>query len=225
MKEQIDIAQYVGTHNPQYVKFVITIGIQGKNVYKEDIHQLILDSKDQLSPNYKENYVFQTFMHIQRQNDTEIVLQRDKKNLLDSCYFAAVTISDNKVLLEYAEKGGNEPLFPNLRNLHVLELCVLRALSELTNSFADCKLLVNNKVETNHYCQYCPNKSLFEVGTENYYVVNQVDKTSSEIEGDTAIYETLRRFFQLFKCEKCADQPYIRLVESQFSAVYSEMWK
>lgn len=33
MKEQIDIAQYVRTHNLNYVKFVITIEIQGKIVY------------------------------------------------------------------------------------------------------------------------------------------------------------------------------------------------
>ncbi len=125
MKEKIDIAKYVESHNINYVKFVITIEIQGKNVYKEAIHQLILDSKDHLSHKYQDSYALQTFIHIQQRNDTEIVLQRDNKNQHDSSYLAAVTISDNKVLLEYADIDGNDTIFPKLFNLHILELCVL----------------------------------------------------------------------------------------------------
>lgn len=220
MKEVIDINSRLNELFHYYAKFTVCISIEKPNLNKEIIHQAVLRSLETMQDEYR-RIILDIFKYRDTSYSNEIVFHLDRPRI------TAVTIIDNQVKIEFCEISDGLWIYPYLLDLHTLEICILKAIDNLTKRIPDTKLKIENFVITNHTSSFRHQDSLFMPDYDNVngsYIINGDVCNTCEIEGNEFAYEAIERFFQLYSEVNSSKKPYIRLSMEQFQKIYMNMW-
>lgn len=225
--EIINLTELATQNHPGYIKFGIEMSVVKGKLYKEDMHQALYDVLGSLNQNLQGEYILTLFKGFSITEDKGILFTYNNEPQPDFAVCESILIEDAHIQLEYAEFRNERLGIPNLNNLLLPLVCSLTAIGRLTDNFSAIKLSVIQFVQANMDAAFDYRTSPFPVNhqpTQTYFACNEAER-NSVLEKEDAVYEVVRRFFQLFTSKDNCPIPYLQLKADTFHHVYDSMWK
>ena len=228
MDELINFGDFTTQQLPYYVRFTANMIVTKPSLYKEDVHATLYQVISQLNPQYlQRQYVLNAFQNVEVADSDKLIFSYVGQPAHDFQNVLKVEISDNHVRIEYLELRHENFLLPNNGNFLSAIICISETIGRLSNGFTQCKMDINYQVDTNariaYHSSYC-HFNVIMASTSTYFAI---DKTviPVHIEKDDAIYDSIRRFFHIYKSEPLCNYPYIGMDKAQFDKDYAIIWQ
>lgn len=228
MEELINIGDFTTQQLPFYVRFSADMFVAKPSLYKEDVHTTLYQVINQLNPQYlQQQYVLTAFQNVEVADNDKLLFSYVGQPAPDFHNVLKARIADNHVRIEYLELRHDNLFFPD--NGHFLSaiICIIETIGRLSNNFSQCKMDINYHVDTNARIAYYPAYCHFNVlmVAASTYFANDKTEIPAHIEKEDAIYNSIRRFFHIYKSETLCNIPYIGLDITQFEKDYAILWQ
>ena len=228
MEELICIGDFIIQQLPYYVRFTVDMIVAKPTLYKEDVHATLYQVINQLNPQYlQQQYVLNAFQNVEVADKDKLVFSYVGQSAPDFQNILKVGIADNHIRIEYLELRHDNLLLPNNGHFIAALICLIETIGRLSNNFSQCKMDINYMVETNARVAYHPAHCHFNVlmvAASTYFAIDKTE-IPAHIEKEDAIYNSIRRFFHIYKSESLCTIPYIGLDKTQFEKDYAKLWQ